>query len=370
MKRKKLYFILLLCGLFLLGGQMPGLAEEDNGLGYTVSLVQPATQIDPTKSYFYIETKAGEAQTLEARIKSTRKEAVNVRIFSANAITGDEGTIEYSSEPGDVSSTLTEPITSMVTIEPAEVTVGNYEEKTVRIQLVPPKESYEGVKMGALIFALEQEEEAASGVLTKFSYKIGLITSESGELFNDGEELQLTAAKAAIKRGKKMVLGTLQNPEPKVLENLTIEAVMLKKDTDEVVKTKSVENYRMAPNSQFDFELDWGLGNLPSGTYLLNLAVSNGVNEWQLSKELTITNQQAKAINQESAFQLVTPMWVKIVAVGISIASVLLFLVIVLRRRQWTVQWQKLRLDRKKKREKKRKRQKKGRGRKERGDVL
>ena len=49
-------------------------ASEDDNLGYVVSLVQPKSQIDPNKSYFYVQTEPGVEQDLEVRIKSTKKE--------------------------------------------------------------------------------------------------------------------------------------------------------------------------------------------------------------------------------------------------------------------------------------------------------
>ncbi|WP_348921762.1 DUF916 and DUF3324 domain-containing protein [Enterococcus rotai] len=334
-------------------------ADDDNNLGYTVTLVQPNTQIDPNKSYFYVKTTPGEAQTLEVRIKSTRKENVRIKIYGTNAITGDGGTIEYSDDKSYYDSTLKEPVTSMLKFPTPEITVGNYEEKTVKIQLTPSKEKYDGVKMGAIVFALDQGEKAKSGVSTEFSYRVGLITSQSGDEFNNAQTLNMISAKASIKRGKKMVLANLQNPEPKVLENLSIVGTMTKKGTDEVVKRKSVENYSMAPNSSFDFEIDWGIANLPSGTYTLKLDASNDYQEWQLSKEFTITNQQAKKMNEESAFKIITPTWIKVTTIVLLIVAGVIMLLILVRRKKWAKQWKKIRIAKRKKQGSQKKKRKK-----------
>lgn len=356
----KIFYLVFLClfsVLFLT--DVANAADKEDTLGYTVNLVEPNTQIDPTKSYFYVKTTPGEAQTLEVRIKSTKKEEVKIKIYGVNAITGDAGTIEYSEDKTLYDETLKEPITSMLKVETPEITVGNYEEKTVKIRLTPPKEPYEGVKMGAIVFALDQGKQAKNGVSTEFSYRVGLIASQSGDEFNNGQTLNLNSVKASIKRGKKMVLATLQNPEPKVLENLNIIATMTKKGSDEVVKRKDVENYTLAPNSMFDFEMDWGIAELPSGTYTLKLDASNDYQEWQLSKEFTITNQQAKKINEESAFKIVTPDWIKIGTVVLIILTVVTIALVFIRRRQWEQQWKKIRIARRKKQNtKKRKREK------------
>ncbi|OJG75684.1 hypothetical protein RV12_GL000023 [Enterococcus quebecensis] len=323
--------------------------DDENNLGYTVTLVQSNTQIDPNKSYFYVKTTPGEAQTLEVRIKSTKKDPVHIKIYGTNAITGDGGTIEYSDDKTYYDATLKDPITSMIQVQTPDLTIGNYEEKTVEIQLTPPKEMYDGVKMGAIIFALDQEQKEKSGVSTEFSYRVGVITAESGDEFNNAQILNLNSVKASIKRGKKMVLAKLQNPEPKVLENVSIVATMTKKDTAEVVKRKSVENYSMAPNSVFDFEMDWGIAALPSGTYNLKLDASNDYQEWQLSKEFIITNEQAKKMNEESVFKIITPDWIKGTTIFLIAVNGLIMLTILFRRKNWEKQWKKIRIAKRKK---------------------
>ncbi|EOL49886.1 DUF916 and DUF3324 domain-containing protein [Enterococcus caccae] len=360
MRKINAIYIGLICvfSLFFFADQVRA-AEDDNNLGYTVTLVQSNTQIDPNKSYFYVKTTPGEAQTLEVRVKSTKKENVHIKIYGTNAITGDGGTIEYSDDKTYFDSTLKEPVTSMIKIANPDITIGNYEEKTVKIQLTPPKEKYDGVKMGAIVFALDQGEKAKSGVTTEFSYRVGLITSGSGDEFNNAQTLNLNSAKASIKRGKKMVLANLQNPEPKVLENLSIVGTMTKKGTTEVVKRKSVENYSMAPNSSFDFEMDWGIANLPSGTYTLKLDASNDYQEWQLSKDFTITNQQAKKMNEESAFKIITPTWIKGSAIFLLVVTVLIVSLTLFRRKKWEKQWKKVRIAKRKKQGKQKQKRKK-----------
>ncbi|MBO0439138.1 DUF916 and DUF3324 domain-containing protein [Candidatus Enterococcus ikei] len=318
-------------------------AKDDAGLGYTVSIVQPKTQIDPEKSYFYVKTTPGEAQTLEVRVRSTKKEPVHLNIYGSNAITGDGGTIEYAKDVSKIDKTLKEPLTSLITVETPEITVENFEEKIIHVKLTPPKESYQGVKMGALIFSLDKGSEKKSGVTTEFSYRIGVIASSSGDEFNNAQTLKLISTKAAMKRGKKMVIANLQNPEPRILENLTIEATMVEKGSEKKIKKITVQNYKLAPNSNFDFELDWGIAQLPSGDYTLKLTASNDLQEWNLSKDFTISNQQAKQINEASVFKIITPTWIKIIAaifIGyfIAITSIMIF-----RRMRWEKKWKRRR---------------------------
>ena len=350
MKRIAVFNLLILIfSVLVIDNDRVQAASEEDNLGYTISPVLPSSQIDPEKDYFYLKTKAGEEQTLEVRVKSTTKKKVTVKIYSTNAMTGDGGTIEYANDLADNDATLKSPITSMLKVETPELSVENYEEKRVEIKLTPPKESYTGIKMGALVFALDNGKEEETGVSTEFSYRIGMIASETGEQFNDGQSLNLNSVKAAIKRGKKMILANLQNPESKVLENVTINATMQKKGTTEIIKKKTVENYSLAPNSHFDFEMDWGINAMPSGTYVLKLEANNDNQEWHLNQEFTITNQQAKKMNEESAFKITTPNWIKISGIIQIVLVCLISFFILLRKTKWEKSWKKIRIKRKKK---------------------
>lgn len=332
-------------------GSIPASAKDDELLGYAVSAVLPSTQLDKEKTYFYVQTVPGEVQTLEVKVQSTREEPVKLKVEVKDASSESNGEIAYRA-PNDkdmhYDETLKEPVSSMIEIEEPEVTVSNFEEKIVHLKVTPPKEHYQGVKLGAVSVGLADMEEK-KGVKTGFAYDVGIIFSETGEEFNNSSSLELKSAQAALKNGKKRVLANLQNPEPKVLENLTINAVMKNKKDGKLVKERKAQGYSMAPNSNFDFDLDWGIADLSAGVYVLEMDVKNDFHNWSFKKEFTITNKQAAKINAESPYRIITPIEVQIASV---VLGILMFIVIVLqytRRKKWEKQWRKLKIFRKKK---------------------
>ncbi|WP_339099535.1 hypothetical protein IGL98_003055 [Enterococcus sp. DIV0840] len=277
MKKNNYIAVLLLMGLcFIL---FPNRAHAADNLGYTVSAVPSSKQIDFEQSYFYLQTTPGEKQQLKVKVKSTQKEPVKIKIYPTDAYTGEKGTIEYTEDSKLLDETLKEPVSSLVKVETPTITVENFEEKEVTIQLTPPKESYSGVKMGVLVFELDDSGEKKSMVKNKFSFRLGLVISETGDDYRDSKSLNLLEAKSTLRRGKKMVLATLQNPEPKVLSDLEIQAEVKEKESNKIIKKETVKGYKMSPNSRFDFEMDWGTATIKGGTYVLNMTVTNGYND-------------------------------------------------------------------------------------------
>lgn len=354
MKKKYSIYIVLFLSFCLFSFPKESLADDSSNLGYTVSAVLNGKQIDPGKSYFYVQTQPNEEQVLKVKVKSTQKEPIKLKIYATNAFTGDGGTIEYTEDKKLLDSTLTQPIGDILKVETPSLTVENYDEKEATFKLTPPKESYDGVKMGALVFEID-DSDSKEQVSSKFSYRIGLITSESGDDYKDSKTLNLIDAKSTIKRGKKMILTTLQNPEPKILSNLELTAEVRQKGSDTVLKKKAVEDYMLAPNSHFDFEMDWGTEAVRAGTYVVTITATNGYDDWKFEKELTITGEQAKKMNDESSFKIITPTWLKIVTVVIFLLTVLITVTLVVRRKKLEGRWKKLRKKRKGRKIKKKK---------------
>lgn len=353
MKKNKLIYVLLVSCFFSI--VFPKLAfadDESNNLGYTVSAIRNAKQIDPDKSYFYIQTTPSEEEELKVKVKSTQEEEVKVNVYVVDAFTGDKGTIEYTKDPKLLDKTLTNSITTMATVETPTITVGNYEEKEAIIKLTPPAESYEGIKMGALVFELDTGESEET-VGNRFSYRLGLFTSESGDDYKNSKSLNLIEVKSSIKRGKKMVLATLQNPEPKILMNLELKATIQEKGKTDILKQEKVSNYTLAPNSQFDFEMDWGTNQIKPGTFILKMTGNNGENDWSFEKEFTISGEQAKKMNEESGFKIITPTWIKITTILCLAWLIVGIIYLVVRRKKMEADWKNLKKRRKKKRKKK-----------------
>lgn len=316
--------------------------DEGNGLGYTVRAVRPSTQLDDRISSFLIKTEPGVPQKLEIKIKSVQKEEIPIVVYTQNAITNSIGAIEYTDDIKKIDNTLNLPITSLTSIEQENFTIGNYEEKTIVVNVVPPKDAYDGIKLGSIAIMRDSDDNDSNPMKTEVGYNLGLAISSTGEDYNDGLSLELNSAKALLKNGKKVVIIELKNPEPKLLENLSMEVTLTDKKSGSKIKEKKVDGYRLAPNSILSMELDWGIQDMPSGEYLVEVKAENSYKNWDLKTNLSISNEQAKKINKDSPYKIVTPTWVKIISVCLLIYLVANSIYMVYRRHKWKVRYEKL----------------------------
>lgn len=328
-------------------------AEEPNPLGFTVQAVCPDTQVEVNKSYFFIETKPSVSQVLKVRLKGMKKEPVRIKASVANGVTGMSGNLEYEHNPDNLDTSLQNPLTELVEFSETEITLENFEEKIIDVTVTPPETSYEGIKLGALVFELVEEAEGddKKAVANNYRYRVGLLTTETGEEYEDAQNLELLTAKLSLTLGRKQVSAMIHNPDPKLAEKLSVEAVVTKKGSETVLKQQKVENARMAPNSTYQFLIDWGVDPVQAGEYVVKMTAKSDHGEWVWEKEFNVSSDEAKTMNEESAFKLVLPKWVplSVLAALATVAGVALLLTV------RSSKWQKRLKERSKKRKAKRK---------------
>lgn len=327
----------LLLGLF---GPMTAFAEESQSpAGFTVESLPRESQVDTTKSYFYIGVQPEQEQTIQVRIKSTRKEPRTVRIQLNNAVTGPNGVIDYTREEPKLDESLKVPLTDFVQIEgdQKEVTVEKFEEQLITFTIRPPKETFSGVKLGAVRFigvpTEKEEEQGKDGVTQEYAYTIALMVTEDKETFDSGAELQLKNAKLELFGGNRVFVGTIQNDQPKVLTELSIKGYIQQKGSSKRFAQITKENLSVAPNSNFGIHLPAGLENVRPGKYIMTLVARGDDREWKWTKEFQVGEKEAAKINKDAVFRLYLPKWTPYVFGGLLITMVLLTYWLIRRRK-------------------------------------
>ena len=345
---------ILLGVLFLFVTQDVLAADTEKGIGFSVVPILPTSQIDPNLGYYYLKTEPGKEQTFEVKLSSQKKENQNIKMFVQDAYTGSNGRSTYgvNGEKGfNQDETLVNPTSQLITPVSEEIELGAGEEKVVTFKVAPSSESYNGVKIGRLVFkSSSPDEEKKEAIIEEYQYAISIILSENGDEYVDGnlQEISLNDVKPTIKRGKRLVTANLQNKEPKRVMNLELAARVTKKNSDKVIQETVISDFQFAPNSNTDLEIDWGLSELEAGEYTINISLKNSYDKVHLTKDFRISGELAKKINEESAFKIETPNWVKLVAVFNGVLTIAISIAIFIRNKKWLVLSKKKRRNKRK----------------------
>lgn len=325
--RKRVFFSFMILLSFLLGNAVVYAEEEkksDDPVGFTVETILPENQFDKEQTYFHLAVEPEQKQKLEVKITSTREEPTEIRIFLTDAITNNEGGIDYAQEEPELDESLKIPLTEVASIsdEYQTVTVENFEEKIVEIELNVPKEPFAGIKLGAIRFIVNPTDDAEGTVVSKYGYTIGLLLSEDKTDLMTGANLDLMNVSAKVVDGQKAIVAKLQNPEAKILSDLAVEMIVTKKGDKDFKRVENKNNLRMAPNSNFDYSLKWGMEAFEEGTYIIEISANSGDQKWHWKEELIVDRSTAKSVNDGASYKLVLPGWVSYIAITIIILSV------------------------------------------------
>lgn len=304
------------------------------GIGFEIRPILPSTQIDKTLGYYYIQTKPGINQSFDVSILNTGDKDITLDIFTENAISTNNGDIVYSDDLEKIHESLEYPISEIVKPKDKEIIVKKGEEIPISFEITPPETSYNGLKMGRLIVK-EKVDKEGKGIKQEYQYGIGIILSESGESFNNGDALELSTVKPNIYSGKKVIEAELINPDSKTIENLKVRSYVTKKGDSKKIKERNVDNFSFAPNSKANYMIPWGLSNFVTGEYTFHFIADNGFENFKFEQDFVIRANDAKNLNNEAAFSVGTPKIMKTIIIILNGILILLSFLILIRNKKW-----------------------------------
>lgn len=346
MKRREKPFSIILCACLFLLFFFPTDCQADSSeteekMGFAVESVIPENQVDTTKTYFYLAMEPSQKQTIQVKVRSLQEAPVTIQVAIHDAVSSSVGAIDYAKEKPKLDRSLKDPITRLVKATGGikEITLKNKEEKTIDFEVTAPETRFSGVKLGSIRFVRKNSEEdkkqKGSGLIPQFARVVAVMLTEDEEAFNHGSELHLKKVGLQLSNGRKVIAARIQNDQPKVLQEMTIQGAVRKKGESKDLDFHKMTDFSVAPTSNFDFEIPLGLEKFKAGTYVFKGKAEGDGRKWEWSKEFTIGNEEADKVNEQSAYQLIVPKWVPGVAFSLVLVLLGLSAYLIQRARKW-----------------------------------
>lgn len=275
---------------------------DDGNVGFSVQALIPENQLDKRKTYFDLRMLPGQEQTIEVVLHNNEPNEITVKTTVRNATTNRNGLVVYDAIT-EVDESLKRPLTETLKVEQEEILIPSGESRTIQAFITMPEAEYDGIILGGLHFEKVNEEDPGSETVeiqNKYVYVIGVQLSE-----NDNEvepELNFIGVEPKLVNHRTAVQATIQNPQPILMGNLQAEAQVYNKSGNKLIREATTE-VNMAPNSQFEFVIDWENESLKPGDYVLKMKIADAVNEWEWDEPFTIS-KEAKLLN-ENAVEIV-----------------------------------------------------------------
>ena len=326
---KKIISILVVC---LIGLQhMPMIGEAAETMAYSVKANIPENQINKTLTYFDLKMEPNQRQDITLTVSNSSDEKATILISPNVAMTNQNGVIDYSKADEKVDSTLKNPVTSIIS-KAQEVTLEPKETKEVPFTIQMPEKEFDGLILGGFYISKKEDDsntkdkEKDVQIKNKYSYVIGL---QLREITNEVKPvMELNDIKPVLLNYRTAVTANLQNTEATIMKEVSVDAKVMKKGTTKVLHETKKEGPSMAPNSNFDFPINWDNQSLDAGTYRLKLIAQSGEDKWEFDKEFTISAKDSTDLNKEAVeLEKTEPNWILIISV---VAGITIFLILVI----------------------------------------
>jgi len=335
MKKVKNVLIIFVLSLFALIGA--GIVGEQSVQAATGGYaLKPAGDsndtVDIKNGSYYITGNPGQTVELKLMVINQESSKRNFLYMVNTGYTNNSGELAYNK------SKVTDPslkIQTKSTASPQKsaFSVPGNTTATITFKITIPKKSFKGTLLGGVNVSPYKEKAkgtvASNGTLlkNKFSYSVPIQIHQNGAE-SDPAKLSIRTVKpnrvVAGVHPSPGVLANVHNSQNDYLGNMSVRAVVTKKDDKsfKIVSTSSAQS--IAPTSNYDYSISWGKKALQSGNYHLKMTykTQGGLKGYVLNKDFSITNDDAAKYNKLAGIKP-NYLWLYILLAVLALAIIL-----------------------------------------------
>lgn len=280
---------------------------KDSELKISVEPLLPPNQITQGVKYFDLRLKPSEEQQVTVQITNHSSEEIALKIVYSEAKTTSQGVIEYSENKNLKINAPTDFLFTNIIKGPKNIKLKPKEVKDVIFNLKMPDQEFDGFIAGGIEFiqTVEKADETSS-LKTQRSYLIGLRVSETEKILPIDLELNQTIV--GTKNYKNAILIDLANQNAKYVEELTIQAVVFKKDDPTILLETKMNQVRIAPYSVLEVPIYLENDLLDPGDYQVKLtAKDKNKFEKEWIQDFKVTKKDAELLKENKKLLEETP---------------------------------------------------------------
>ncbi|MGR3742358.1 WxL protein peptidoglycan domain-containing protein [Companilactobacillus sp. DQM5] len=250
-------------------------------------------------TYFDLTLKPKQQKVVTISIHNSSNKEQAFIIETNQATTSESGAIDY----GQFKRTnkLNLDFEDLVDKRKQEIKIPKNSSKDVQIKITMPKNSFNGMKLGAFHVYKKNGSNVSSNnssIKNVFAYNIAIVVRNSSII--DKSNLKLSNIKIKSSFNYPSVEYSLNNWSNNIESNLKITSKLYKKSNKKVFISDTSNNLKIAPNSKFTHTTKIVKKYLDPGIYILDLNVKSDKTSRHFTKEINISNKTANAINKES----------------------------------------------------------------------
>lgn len=334
LKRLAIFSLMLFISLV---GFMPKV--EASELKFSVEPVLPENQRSTGHTYFDLNMKQNQKQTLKVHMRNDTDKEVIVKPSIHAATTNINGVVEYGESNTKVDETIQYNLEDIVKSSVDEIKVPANGETDLDLNVQMPEAKFKGVLAGGITLEEKEVEKQAEknkaqglAIENKYAYVVAVVLHESEEKV--ASELKLTTVEPGQVNVRNVINATLQNTQPKYMNQLSINTKITKKGAKEVLYSSEKEGMQMAPNSSFAYPVSLKGEALKPGKYTLDMTATSMKQEWHFTQDFEIKADVAKKLNKTDVSIKKENNWMYLLIALLFILIIILLVVLLFKKKK------------------------------------
>lgn len=261
---------------------------------FSFDIIYPSQQTDNQLAYFDLLLKENEEVPLTILLTNSSNYEKEIKVTPTNAITNDNGKIDYSIKASDFQydATLKFPFTSLVD-HSQQVNVPPKSTKKIIFNLHTPKEFTNGIILGG--FVAEDISKKKNNSNEDTTYVTNVFQLSKAAVLRIGNshvdpEIHLDKVFISQKKEYMQLNAVIQNIKPVMFGQVSLKETITKKDDTSIIFTQTTENVELAPNSNFTEKIPLKSISLTPGSYNLKIVATSGNKSWDLTKDFVVSD--------------------------------------------------------------------------------
>lgn len=335
--RKSLITLLSIISFVGIGFVQGSIVHADDNPGeFSVKAIIPDNQVDQNVTYFDLLVTPNQEETIEFEVQNLANKDRTFDINVNPAITSDGGTIDYSQSNAKLDKTIPLDVRKYLKLDQTKVNIKANSTVRIPIKMSLPSKQFDGRVLAGVNVAPEDNESSSSSSLNKsntgttienrLAYTLAIVLQQNTNKVDP--KLNLVSASGKAYNSKPYVTMNFQNPSGTIINNLKF-STKLYKDGKLYIKNDS-NPFLVAPNTNFNLRLDLNGHTLEAGKYSAEVTAKDSEHTWKFKKSFTISDSQAKDVNQNTVYDTNSNRWwiwlIVIIVVGAAGAGIYIFM--------------------------------------------
>jgi hypothetical protein len=271
---------------------------------FDVQAVLPKNQVTKGIEFFDIRVAPNQKQELQVNLANLSKQDNVVHISATAPITDLTGAVSYT-QPGVKPDPSARYSIGELFEGPSSINLAPRETTTISLRLKTPVKPFDGLIIGSFIFSSSSKPSVQDD-------------TKSHKIKND-IRVAIPVGLRSTKPSSKTVVPNLDLGDPRIVTSpfgggaiqtrvRNIEPAFSGKVTGTIDvhdRDDSTNSFRrkqstfgITPNSYFEMFTSWGSGTVQPGHYILNYRFSAGERNWEFTRQLIVSSEQASRVNQ------------------------------------------------------------------------